>query len=486
VVERIAPLPPLVVTGASGFVGSAVLRALSAAPGRPVTLLARDPSAARWKGLPDDWRVVQCDLRQNPPFAEGTIPGGSVVLHLAAATGRLSPRTMFEVNVEGTRRLVDAAKRAGAAHFIFVSSIAAAFVNQRWYHYAHAKRTAEELVLSSGLAATVVRPTMVFGEGSPVQEGLERLALGGMPIVLGSGNVRVQPVGVNELADLLVSLCARTSPSDRVVEVGGREQVTLRELLARMRTQRGLEPRDPWSVPLGLPRLLLAIAEPLLGPRLPVTAGQLASFLNDSVAAPTEVVRSRASSWPPLDQLLRPAGSGGGESPAREKLRASRDTSADPSATDPSAADATVVAREFATFARFLGSPAPGADAALAYRRAHAAAAAVKSDTFDRWLVAIARRSVLGCAVAESYARLARPHGLLRRKLVLTLAVLEFTPHEHTQYDTARPGAAPLAWLSLLGHGITWGAQTAVAVVFMAPLHLAAKLGGAGRGVGDG
>jgi hypothetical protein len=205
--------------------------------------------------------------------------------------------------------------------------------------------------------------------------------------------------------------------------------------------------------------VLLAGAEPILGPRLPVTAGQLASFLNDSIAEPH-----------PLTGELLPR-------PHRwsELLSGALSSSPEPNAT---------LAREFERLARYLGTRSPTPAATAAYVSAHPSVVAVPADRLDRWLVAVGRRSGIGCARADTYARLARPHGVLRRKLVLALAVLESSATSHADYDTARSSTTLSAWLAIVGQGTWWAAQLALALILLGPVHLVARAtgGGADRG----
>lgn len=481
---KAAPLRPLVVTGASGFVGRAVVDRLRAShdpatvPTRAVTLVVRNPgSLAPLHPLPDGWRVVRCDLAHEA-LPAGTIAPGSVVLHLAAATGTSAPATMRAVNVDGTRRVVEAAVAAGGTHVVFVSSIAASFADRRWYPYAEAKRDAEAIVAAAGVGHTIVRPTMVFGPGSPVQEGLERLALGGAPLVLGPGDVQLQPIDVEDLAAFLVALAGdheATAPgaSPASLEIGGGERLTLRALLARMRLAHTRAPRDPWGVPIGLLRRTLGLAESMLGLRLPVTAGQLASFVNDGVATPHPLARRLLPAPRPLTRSLLPAAPEASGGPTRAPT-----LTADAASRTPDALDAPeALAREFAVWSHYLGTAAPPARATAAYVRAHAGVAASPGDAVDGMLVRMARRSPGWCALADSYARRARPYGTLRRKLVLALAVLESTPVVHAGYDTARAGSRPWTWGALVALGVSWGVRTAAALVLFAPLHLAARRG---------
>jgi len=452
---------PLVLTGATGFLGRELVRRLAAevaVPGaeRSVTLLVRSPdSLPPDVRIPSTWRVVACDLsNQASTLPPGILPPACVVLHLAAVTGRAPAALMHRVNVDGTRMLAEAARRADARHFVLVSSIAAGYRRQRWYPYAASKQGAEAALLASGVPATIVRPTMVFGPGSRVQEGLERLAGGRFPIVLGGGNVLVQPVDVRDLADLLLALVDHRPMGAEPLEIGSGDRYSMRTLLARIRAARGLPARSPWSVPLGLPRLGLAAAEGVFGPKLPVTAGQLSAFLNDSVA----------TSHPVVDLLLPPG------DPLRSVVSAPSGgaTPGD----DAALGGAAELEREFKSLAQHLGTERPSTEAVAAYCRGHPRAIAVPFDALDLRLLRLARRSPVGCVLADSYARLTRPYGLLRRKLVLALAVLEADPERHAEYDTGRVSALAVAWTEVVLLGVRWLAWTMIAVLVLAPGHL--------------
>lgn len=375
------------------------------------------------------------------------------MLHLAAATGKASPREMRQVNVEGTRRLLQAAKEAGVAHFIFVSSIAASFRDQRWYHYAHAKREAEALVAASGIPCSIVRPTMIFGPGSPIETALTGLATGGAPIVLGSGEVAVQPVHVDDLASFLVGLAADAPAGGAPMELGGGERMTMRALLARIRAARSLPSRTPTSIPLGFIRTVLGALEPMVGTALPVSAGQLASFVNDATATPHPIVTRLMPAPRGVDAMLTPIEQGAQQAllpqPSPQELE-----------------------QEFVVFAGYLGASGGDRRLSAAYVRAHQSLPNVADDRLDAWLLGLARGGATQCALADCYARRTRPFGLLRRKLVLTLAVLESMPQTHAAFDTAVTSSAMAAWASLVALGVRWGVTTAVAIVTCLPAHV--------------
>ncbi len=288
----------LFLTGAGGFVGRHLLPRLRER-GIEVTCLVRrepgpDATGAHW---------VVGDLTQPGPW-EDALAGADTVLHAAAATGTASPDAHARVNAEGTAALVRQAAARGVGRFVFVSTIAVKFADKRRYPYAQAKERAEAAVRAAGIPWVIVRPTMIFGAGAPVLAGLRRLArLPVMPL-FGGARARVQPVDVTDLAELLVAVVEDGSLSGQVLEAGGPDVVSLADLLGVLRRLEGKPPRTVWLPAAPVASLLWTLER--AGLRLPVSAGQIASFVEDGVA--------ERVSWVPAQRLLR--------TPLREMLRA--------------------------------------------------------------------------------------------------------------------------------------------------------------------
>ena len=181
--QRAEPAVTTLVTGATGFVGSAVARALLAA-GEPVRALVR-PNSAR--GLPRDLPVepVVGDL-DDPASLAAAVAGVAAVFHVAADY-RLwvpEPAAMYRTNVDGTRALLVAAAEAGVRRIVYTSSVATlglcadgspadettpATLAGMIGHYKRSKYLAElavrELIDQHGLPAVIVNPSAPIGPG---------------------------------------------------------------------------------------------------------------------------------------------------------------------------------------------------------------------------------------------------------------------------------------------------------------------------------
>ena len=251
----------ILLTGASGSVGSALLRRLLAQR-RPVRCLVRDP---RELG-PERVRValVLGDLADPSSFRHA-MRGVSSVIHFAAAT-RDTPRgSIEELNGLATLRLVRAAEQAGVGRFMFLSTLGAS--RHAPSRYLRSRALAEEVVLHSSLPATVLAPSVVVAPGERFVSVLERLSwLPAMP-VYGRGRARWEPIAADDVAACAVA--ALDAGADGRFELAGPDEMTyeelVRELLRRRRRRRVVH------VPVPLFRAALWAVSRTLGPAAPAT-----------------------------------------------------------------------------------------------------------------------------------------------------------------------------------------------------------------------
>jgi hypothetical protein len=131
---------------------------------------------------------------------------------------------------------------------------------------------------------------------------------------------------------------------------------------------------------------------------------------------------------------------------------------------------------EAVTFGAYLGCPSVPADIVTRYDIAVADWPRAADDRFDAWLVRVGGRSRSLAALADAYARFARPYGGLRRRLTLMLALLETHGTTHHAYDRAQPSSPVVAWLALAMSAMGWGLRTILAVIICAPAHVIVSL----------
>jgi NADH dehydrogenase len=189
----------ILLTGATGTVGTALLRRLTL-DGRPVRALVRDGQR-----LGDQRVRVQIALGDlaDPPSFRNALRGVDTVIHLAASIRDQPRASIEELNALATLRLVRAAERAGVRRFLFFSAMNASHHSRT--RFFRAKALAEEAVRASSLETTVFRPSIVYTPGDPWLTLLDRLSrLPAMP-VSGSGRALYQPVWAEDVAEAVMN-----------------------------------------------------------------------------------------------------------------------------------------------------------------------------------------------------------------------------------------------------------------------------------------
>jgi NADH dehydrogenase len=255
----------LLLTGATGQVGSAVLRRL-VAEGADVRCLVRDP---RRLGVQRVRVQIALGDLTDPPSFRNALRGVGTVVHLAGSI-RDQPRgSIEEVNGIATWRMVEAAERSGAERFLFFSALGASTHHRA--RLIRAKALAEQAVRESRLRSTVFAPSIIYAPGDPWLTLLERLTLLPLMPVCGSGRAAFQPIWAEDVADCVIaSLRSAGGGPDEHYELAGPETLTqndvIRTVLRSLERRRGL-----LHVPTPLVSRMLRASEKVLGAGAPVT-----------------------------------------------------------------------------------------------------------------------------------------------------------------------------------------------------------------------
>ena len=252
----------LLLTGATGLVGSAVLRRL-VGEGTPVRCLVRDPRRLGAQRV--RVQIALGDLA-DPRSFRNALRGVNTVVHLAAST-RDQPRgSIEELDGIATWRMVEAAERSGVERFLFFSALGASTHHRT--RCLRAKALAEQAVSEADLCSVVFAPSIIYAPGDPWLRLLERLALLPLMPVSGRGRSLSEPIWVEDVADCVIaSLHSRDEAPQRRFELAGPETLSHDDIVRIVLRTLGRR-RLLVHVPTPIVSRSLRLLEALAGPRV--------------------------------------------------------------------------------------------------------------------------------------------------------------------------------------------------------------------------
>jgi NADH dehydrogenase len=234
----------LLLTGATGLVGSALLPKLTAS-GRAVRCLVRDP-----RRLGAERVRVQIALGDlaDPPSFRNALRGVDTVVHLAAAIRDQPGGSIEELNGIATWRMVQAARQAGVEHFVFFSAQSASAHSRA--RFMRAKALAEQAVADSEVPHTTFAPSIVWAPGDVFLTLLERMSLLPVLPISGSGRALFQPIWSQDVADCVMAALERP-PTGARYELSGPQTLSYDDIV-RIVLHALRRPRRLVHVPLGV------------------------------------------------------------------------------------------------------------------------------------------------------------------------------------------------------------------------------------------
>lgn len=270
------------ITGGTGFIGGHLARAL-VERGVPVVLTARgfDNRDLEIRQLPNS-RFVATGLDSVDELA-AAFAGCNSVVHCAGINRERGDQTYQRVHVDGTRNVVDAARRAGVKKVVLISFLRARPNCGSGYH--ESKFDAEEIVRNSGLDYTVIKEGITYGRGDHMISHLS-WAMRHMPVFafVGFNEKLIRPVFVDDLVQILMAAAVDDRLSRETVAVMGPEAMPLSEAVNRVSRTIGKRPLIMTRFPIWTHKALALIWESTM--KIPLASRAQVKMLAEGLSEP--------------------------------------------------------------------------------------------------------------------------------------------------------------------------------------------------------
>ena len=263
----------IAVVGATGFVGSHLVPHL-AQQGHTVIAISR--TGRRLPKWTDAVDARAADVTTGAGLDEAML-GADAVVHLVAIPRESKGRRFEQVNVRGTRRVVDAAERAGIRRFVHLSVMGVA--DDPKLGYLCSKWLGEQAVRQSSLDWVVLRPSLMFGQGDGFFNLVKttlRFWSPGVVAIPGRGDSRFQPLAAEDLAIAVERCLTDAGRAGSVYELGGPDWLTYRQIVDEVMRVTGMR-RLKLPIPIPLISALTSVTDRLL-PAFPVSHDQISSL----------------------------------------------------------------------------------------------------------------------------------------------------------------------------------------------------------------
>jgi NADH dehydrogenase len=295
-----AALGRVLVTGANGSLGRALVAHLQAAGAAVRALVRSERAAATLRALPVLPELAIVDWTDAEGLARA-FGGCDAAVHLIGVL-KETPSQRYADAHEGTcRALAVAAKRSGLRRIVYLSIVGAGRATQN--ACLASKARAEALLLEPPLATTVLRLPMVLGTDDPASHALRAQARDGVvPLVRGGASLE-QPIDAHDVVAAIVGALGRPELAGRVLELAGPESLPRRELVRRAAALRGAVPRIV-PIPYALVRIFAALAE-RLSASPPLTTPMLEVLEHDDRVDQRPACSALGIALTPLDDTLR-------------------------------------------------------------------------------------------------------------------------------------------------------------------------------------
>lgn len=258
----------IAITGASGFIGSNIVKRLLQ-DNHQLTLLSHRANP-QTSAMPNVKTVA--GSTDNDDSLKSAFSGADVIIHLVGIIVETRTKSFQKTVIEGTQNVIQAAQQVGVSKIVYLSALGTSDKAQTKYH--KSKYAAERAIINSGLEFIIFRPSLVYGAGdgfvSMLSSQIKKLPFAP---VIGSGKYLFQPIYIDDLCEAVGRCLTNSNCLGKIIDLAGDERLEYLEILDNIKKALGKK-RMNFHIPLTVMRFVARFLEMFLKPA-PVTVDQM-------------------------------------------------------------------------------------------------------------------------------------------------------------------------------------------------------------------